>query len=234
MQSFRRQFQQKFFWVLTFACFIHSLNTAVGEIFAYPLIKSIITKANRTVTLFNGSHYWGGQLKAEAERLHMSRGLKKNGESRCYALILLCVSVAYYRQPLSITCLREDAKQNSNGCSAVAEDVINTALRTPNFWPLLRQVTRVEKPIMACWSFSVAPEHCQKSMLEDDEDAGFLAHAKEAFDRRFIKIATPVHWLALFLHPPWRKLALSGDSAKGQGKSLNFMLNAAFKIAQQW
>lgn len=44
MQSFRRLFQKKFFWVLTFACFLHSLNTLVGEICSYPLIKKIITK----------------------------------------------------------------------------------------------------------------------------------------------------------------------------------------------
>ncbi|KAF7342477.1 DUF659 domain-containing protein [Mycena venus] len=136
-----------------------------------------------------------------------------------------------------------------NGCSAVAEDVINTVLRTPNFWPLLRQLTRVAKPIVDaignCESRQTTLADCMlellrrartlsKMMLEDDEDASFLAHAKETFDRRFIKIATPVHWLALFLHPSCRKLALSGDSAKGQGKSLNFMLNATLKIAQQW
>ncbi|KAJ7789250.1 hypothetical protein B0H14DRAFT_2627411 [Mycena olivaceomarginata] len=50
MQSFRRLFQAKFFWVLTFACFLHSLNTLIGEICTYAVIKKVITKANRTVT----------------------------------------------------------------------------------------------------------------------------------------------------------------------------------------
>ncbi|KAF7344781.1 DUF659 domain-containing protein [Mycena venus] len=39
MQTFRRRFQNKFFWILTFACFLHSINTLIGEIASYPLIK---------------------------------------------------------------------------------------------------------------------------------------------------------------------------------------------------
>ncbi|KAJ7120599.1 ribonuclease H-like domain-containing protein, partial [Mycena crocata] len=249
MQSFRRQFQQKFFWVLTLACFLHSLNTVVGEICAYPLIKSIIKQANRSVTFFNGSHYWGGQLKLEAKRLNITRGLKKNCESRWYALVLLCLSVAFHRQPLSITCLREDAKKKTNGFSAVAADVIKTVLNTPNFWPLLNQLTRIAKPIVDaignCESRQTTLADCMlellrcartmsKMELEDDEDAGFLEHAKATFDRRFIKIATPIHWLALFLHPSCRKLALSGNTEDGRGKSLDFMIKTALGIAQQW
>ncbi|KAJ7246222.1 hypothetical protein C8J57DRAFT_962031, partial [Mycena rebaudengoi] len=57
------KFQAKHFWVITLACFLHSLNTVVGEICAFPRMKAIITKATRTVTFFNGSHYWGGQIK---------------------------------------------------------------------------------------------------------------------------------------------------------------------------
>ncbi|KAJ7331036.1 hypothetical protein DFH08DRAFT_940241 [Mycena albidolilacea] len=56
--------------------------------------------------------------------------------------------------------------------------------------------------------------------LEDDEDAGFLAHAKATFDRHFKYIATPIHWLALFLHPLCRKLAVSETA---HGHNLEFM-----------
>ncbi|KAJ6611955.1 ribonuclease H-like domain-containing protein [Mycena sp. CBHHK59/15] len=249
MQSFWRLFKEKFFWVLTFACFLHSLNTVVGEICAYPMIKKLITKANRAVTFFNGSHYWGGQLKTEATRLKISRGLKKNCESRWYALILLCISVATHRQPLSITCLREDAQQKTNGLSAVAGDVLETILRTPTFWPLLNQLIRVAKPVVDaignCESRQTTLTDCMLELLRcahsmskmelgDDEDAGFLDHAKATFDRRFLKIATANHWLALFLHPSCRKLALSGDAANGRGKTLEFMVKTALEVVQQW
>ncbi|KAJ7449770.1 ribonuclease H-like domain-containing protein, partial [Mycena galericulata] len=246
MQSLRRKFQQKFFWILTFACFLHSLNTLVGEICSYPLIKKILTKANRAVTFFNGSHYWGGQLKDEAKRLKISRGLKKNCESRWYALVLLCLSVGGHRQPLSIICLRPDAQKKTNGLSPVASDVITIILNTAEFWPLLNQMTRITKPIVDalgnCESRQATLADCMlqlircartmsKMTLEEQEDAGFLAHAKATFDRRFKLIATPIHWLALFLHPLCRKLAVSQTV---NGHSLDFMIETALKIAQQW
>ncbi|KAJ6459106.1 ribonuclease H-like domain-containing protein, partial [Mycena sanguinolenta] len=246
MQSFRRKFQDKFFWVLIFACFLHSLNTLVGEICSYPLIKKIITKANRSVTFFNGSHYWGGQLKDEAKRLKITRGLKKNCESRWYALVLLCVSVISHRQPLSITCLREDAQKKTRGLSAVAPDVIQTILRTTEFWPLLAQLTRITKPIVDAIGNSESRQttladcmleliRCARAMskmeLEEDEDEGFLNHAKQTFDRRFRMIATPIYWLALFLHPLCRKLAVSQSV---HGHSLDFRVETALGLAKQW
>ncbi|KAJ7801203.1 ribonuclease H-like domain-containing protein [Mycena olivaceomarginata] len=247
MQSFRRKFQQKLFWIIPLACFLHSLNTLVGEICSYPVMKKIISKANQCVTFFNGSHYWGGQLKEEAKRLKITRGLKKNYESRWYALILLCVSVTIHRQVMSIICLRPDAqkKQKDTG-SPVSVDVITTVLKTPNFWPLLNQIARITKPIVDaignCESRDTTLADCMLELircarimgnfeLEDDEDAGFLAHAKATFDRRFKYIATPIHWLALFLHPLCRKLAVSETA---HGHNLEFMVERALKLAQQW
>ncbi|KAF8219774.1 hypothetical protein L208DRAFT_1337880, partial [Tricholoma matsutake] len=55
----------------TFACFLHQLSTLIGEIKLsgnYLAIKKIVTKSMHVVTFFNGSHYWGGQLKEEAKK----------------------------------------------------------------------------------------------------------------------------------------------------------------------
>ncbi|KAF7351528.1 DUF659 domain-containing protein [Mycena sanguinolenta] len=216
MQSLCQKAQMKSFWLLTFACFLHSLNPPIGEICTYPLIKKIITKVNRTTTFFNGSHFWGGQLKDETKRLAITRGLKKNCESRWYALVLLCLSVSSHQQPLSIICLRPDAQKKTNGFSAVAADVISTVLYTAEFWPLLNQLTQITKPLVDaignCESRQATLADCMlelirfartmsKMVLDDDEDEGFLVHAQATFDRRFKLTATPNHWLALFLHP---------------------------------
>ncbi|KAF7350255.1 DUF659 domain-containing protein [Mycena venus] len=247
MQSFRRLFQKKYFWILTFACFLHSLNTLIGDICAYPPMKKIVTKANRTVTFFNGSHYWGGQLQMEAKRLKVTRGLKKNCESRWYALILLCVSVTAPQEPLATTCLRKDAQKKSQGLSQVAPDVLEIVLHTPEFWPLVAQLTRVAKPIVDairnCESCQAMLADCMleliccartisKMSMEENEDKGFLTHAKETFDRRFKMIATPIHWFALFLHPLCQKLAVSNASA--HGPSVDSMIETALTVALQW
>ncbi|KAJ7744901.1 ribonuclease H-like domain-containing protein, partial [Mycena metata] len=230
-----------------FASTVHSLNTLVGEICAYPLIKKIIANANRTVTFFNGSHYWGGQLQAEAKRLLITRGLKKNCESRWYALILLCLSVILHQQPLSMICVRPDAQKKTLGLSPVNADVIQIVIHTPKFWSLLAQLTRITKPIVDaignCESRQATLADCMlelircartmsKMRVEENEDEGFLKHAKETFDRRFKMISTPIHWLALFLHPLCRKLAVSNGAA--HGPSLDSIIETALKIAKQW
>ncbi|KAG2140571.1 hypothetical protein DEU56DRAFT_734975 [Suillus clintonianus] len=84
MKAFRRKFQEKFYW--TFPCFLHGLNTIIGEICAHLFMKRHVTKATWVVTFFNGSHYWGGQLKEQVKKDGINRGLKKNCESHWCAL----------------------------------------------------------------------------------------------------------------------------------------------------
>ncbi|KAF8517692.1 hypothetical protein BU17DRAFT_30782, partial [Hysterangium stoloniferum] len=151
MQAFRSKCQEKYFWVLAFACFLHQMNTIIGEICAFPSMKQIIKQANRVVTFFNSSHYWGGQLKEEAKKCHVNRGLKKNCKTRFYVLSLQAQSVQsnrHSRTPLSHTCLRPDAQKKEKGLSPVAADVVETVLRDRDFWPCLNQLIRVIKPLV--------------------------------------------------------------------------------------
>jgi hypothetical protein len=82
MRAFCKNFQTKFPWILTFACFLHSLNTIVGKIVTYPKAKKTILNTNKVTTFFNSSHYWGGQEAEEAkERWKVTRKLKTHTES---------------------------------------------------------------------------------------------------------------------------------------------------------
>ncbi|KAI6106520.1 hypothetical protein EDD16DRAFT_1428387, partial [Pisolithus croceorrhizus] len=65
MQSFWWKFQDKFYWVLAFLCFLHGMNTIIGEICSFPWMKQNIAKATKFVSFFNSSYYWGGQLQPE-------------------------------------------------------------------------------------------------------------------------------------------------------------------------
>ncbi|KAF8232220.1 hypothetical protein L208DRAFT_1273281 [Tricholoma matsutake] len=93
MQAYRRKFQVSYYWILTFACFLHGLNMIIGEIVAYPEMKKIVTKSMKIITFFSSSHYWGGQLKNEAQKAKINHGLKKNRETHWYVLILMALSV---------------------------------------------------------------------------------------------------------------------------------------------
>ncbi|KAJ7495512.1 ribonuclease H-like domain-containing protein [Mycena latifolia] len=219
MQPFRRLFQHKFFWVLTFACFLHSLNTLVGEICSYPLIKKIISKANRAVTFFNGSHYWGGQLKTGAKRLDVSRGQKK--------------FVPSHRQPMSIICLRPDAQKKTNGFSAVGSDVIAIVLNTPEFWPLLNQVTRITKPIVDaignCESCQTTLADCMLELIHCARTMGKMTLEEDhtTFFSKFTRVFVSSSALS-------EKKELLSKIYKIHGHSLDLMIETALKIAHQW
>ncbi|KAH7925705.1 hypothetical protein BV22DRAFT_1010684, partial [Leucogyrophana mollusca] len=67
--------------------------------------------------------------------------------------------------------------------------------------------------------------------LENSDNVSFWTHAKSVFNRRFHKMDTRIHSLALFLHPMCRKLAISQVAS---GRSYNFMLETALSVAHQW
>ncbi|KAJ3990836.1 ribonuclease H-like domain-containing protein [Lentinula boryana] len=224
MQKFRKEIEQLYSWIITLACFCHLLNTTVGEILSYKPAKAQASRANRIVTFFNGSHFWGGQLKVLALADAITRGLKRNCESRWYALILLCLSVQAHRVPLNTLIARPDARKSQNGLSIVHADV-RTAVQDydDSFWPMIDQLIRVAKPLVdaiaVCESQSATLADCMLQFLgaarrvanvsrEEGDDPEFIKHAHTTLDKRFWLIATPLHRLALFLHPLCRKLAV--------------------------
>ncbi|KAG2126392.1 hypothetical protein BD769DRAFT_1628434 [Suillus cothurnatus] len=201
--------------VLTFPCFLHSLNTIIGEICAHPFMKQHVTKATQVVTFFNGSHYWGGQLKEQAKKDGINHGLKKNCESRWYALVLQSMSVHDHRQSLSHLCLREDAQKKIGGLLPVAPDIVTIVLCDAEFWPAIDQEIKVMKPIIDLIgdeeSHNLSLTSCMLGLIwlaktisqlpiEDGDNAVFNQH--------FFMMNTKTHSLALFLHPMCQKLTI--------------------------
>ncbi|KAF8192079.1 ribonuclease H-like domain-containing protein [Pholiota molesta] len=229
MQAVRRKFQAKYFWILTFPCFLHQLNTLIGEILTYPAIKKVITQGTRIITFFNSSHYWGGQLRDEAKNCKVSRGLKKNCESRFYAITLLCGSVLENREPISRVCFRPDAQKKTNGLSPVARDVVTVMLQQLLRFvkPLVDAIGNVEGRNVNLADCMLELLRCSKALsevkTEPDDDIGFSLHARAVFNH--------YHSLALFLHPLCHKLAVSTIT---KARPFEKMVKSALDIAKQW
>ncbi|KAF6759090.1 ribonuclease H-like domain-containing protein [Ephemerocybe angulata] len=245
MISTRRDLQNTFWWILTFPCFLHLMNTCIGEICTYPEMKTVVTKAVRVVTFFNSSHYWGGQLKEEAAKRGITRGLKGKTDTRFYSLSLMALSILANKAPLTIICVRDDARRKINGLSPVNPDVL-AIVHDQDFWRRLDQLARVIKPLVDAIGNVEARDanladcmleliRCARSMLrvgvEEGDDFLFSNHARVVYNRRFYQMDTEKHYLALFLHPLCRKLAIS-DAARGH--SFEDMKKAALGIAKQW
>jgi len=84
---------------------MHSINMIIGKIVSYPLVKKTITSNPQILSLFNSSHYWGGQLEKISKENGVTHGLKTNTESWFYALILQALSVCEHKTPLMTLCV---------------------------------------------------------------------------------------------------------------------------------
>ncbi|VDB95632.1 unnamed protein product [Peniophora sp. CBMAI 1063] len=250
MQAFRRlaSSDANYSWLLTFACFLHQTNSIIGEIVSFAPAKAIVSKNTTIVSFFNGSHFWGGQLMKTAEDLKLgARHLRQNVDTRWYAVSLQSQSVIALRQAMTTLCARGDAQRSTNGLSVVKKAVVNAVLRDESFWPLNEQLLRITKPIVdvignlearSCTLAECALEliFCartvSKMVAEPGDDPALLEHAQTVFSRRFAFMITPIHALALYLHPMCRALALS--KATGGGFSYDLMLKTALGIVQKW
>ncbi|KAI0349849.1 hypothetical protein OH77DRAFT_1507314 [Trametes cingulata] len=213
MHTFCVRLKQKYWWLLTFACFLHGLNTTIGEISSYPLMKKVILQAIQVVTFFSLSHYWGSQLKEEAKKQGIKTSLKQNCESRWYALVRHCMSMQTYRSFWS------HLDQFIETTKPLVDAIGNLESRQTTLADCMLELIRCART-MTCLSFD-----------KDDEDVGFWMHAKSVFNRRFHEMDTDRHSLALFLHPLCRQLAVLQVA---NGHSFEMMTKTALTIAKQW
>ncbi|KAF9531576.1 hypothetical protein CPB83DRAFT_833272 [Crepidotus variabilis] len=215
MQAFQRKFKEEYPWIIIFPCFMHSVNTIIGKITAYPPVKDAISKNTRIVSFFNSSHYWGGQLEIAADSRGIKQTLKTLTESRFYALVLLALSVREHRAALTEICNRDDAKRSIHGLSSVNKDVITTVFDLQR-WDLTDQLIRICKPLVdVIGNIESRDSNLADCMLEliwahrevngvmhqDGDDPGFAKHAMETLQTEFHALNTDLHWFALFLHP---------------------------------
>ncbi|KAG2040859.1 hypothetical protein BDR03DRAFT_932489 [Suillus americanus] len=199
MQYYRRKLQEVFPWILPFACFLHSLNTLIGDIMSFPQMKKIVTKMTRVVTFFNSSHYWGGQLL----RSTINRKMKQNCES-----LDICTYTNTHNSPLTLVCMRPDAKKKTNGLAPVASEVINTRIVTF----IVDAIGNVESRQASLADCMLELLRCAKmSQLTCEQDYHICLQPP---------LSRHEYSLALFLHPMCRKLAVTQVA---NGRSFEFM-----------
>ena len=151
-----------------------------------------------------------------------------------------------YSDALAAICIRRDAQKSVKGLSIIPERIRQTVLANDRFWTMLNQFVRTTKPLVdAIGNLETRQATLADCMLElircartltqlkldVGEDCGFWMNTKLVFNRRFHEMDTSRHSLALFCHPLCRKLAISQVA---NGRSLDYMKEAALEIAKQW
>ncbi|KAI0056370.1 hypothetical protein BV25DRAFT_1978033, partial [Artomyces pyxidatus] len=243
MVAFRRKLKEKWPWVLTLYCFMHAVNNTIGRITSFPEIKAVITRNAKIVSFFNSSHYWGGQLKASEKA---KRSLKTNTETRFYALILQAQSIKENRAALNDVCIRDDAQRKIGGLTPVNAAVVETVLYDRTHWALNDQLIRTCKPLVDllgniesrdatladCMLELIAAHRAiSQFQLMDGDSLPFMNHAIFTVNKDFHAMNTTLHWLALFLHPLCRKLAISTVT---HSRKLEDACKTAAFLAKEW
>ncbi|KAF9005030.1 ribonuclease H-like domain-containing protein [Cyathus striatus] len=239
MQSFCQKWTTEgcYPWILPLLCFIHGVNTILGKVSSYASVKSLIKKNTKIVTFFNASHYWGEN--------NITHGLKKNTESRFYAIILQALSAQEHKKVLYELCSHDEAQRTIGGLSPIWCDVISCVLELGQ-WQLNKEFICICKPLVdligdtESWDVTLADciiqliwAHCKINNLPESEfeDKQFLRHAKETITHYFHTMNTELHWLSLFLHPLCQKLALLSSV---HSRTLKDAFNIALTIAEKW
>ena len=110
MRVVRHKWTEKYPWVLVrtssiescsvltifgqeLPCFLHSINTIIGKIIAFPAVKAALSKNMKIVTFFNSSHYWSGQLENASKGPGVTCSMILYTTSRFYTLVLHCLSL---------------------------------------------------------------------------------------------------------------------------------------------
>ncbi|KAG7098891.1 hypothetical protein E1B28_000791 [Marasmius oreades] len=142
-------------------------------------------------------------------------------------------------------CVWPDTRQSQNGLSAVSSEVVTIILMDNACWTYLAQTIKVVKPVVDmigdCESRQATLADCMLQLLsttrtlsemrcEGNKDPAFLNHARAVFDKRFHKIATPIHKLTLFLHPLCHQLAICDRV----GFTLADIKKTALGLAKKW
>ena len=147
---------------------------------------------------------------------------------------------------LQTLCERPDAQKSQNGLSALPADIVQLVTRDLTHWDLTNQFLHYCKPLVdAIGNLESRDANFADCMIEllrcakhfdtvehhPTDDINFTKHAKEKFTHHFLQMNTDIHWLALFLHPLCRKLAISQVA---KSRTFPDAIDIALDLAKKW
>ncbi|KAF8989581.1 hypothetical protein BDQ17DRAFT_1393275 [Cyathus striatus] len=172
MQAFHCKWTVEYSWILQLPCIMHGINTIMGKLIS------------KNVKI----------LEELAKEYNVTQGLRKNTETRFYAIILQAISLQEHKQILYKLVLELDHWQCNSEFIQICKPLVNVIGDTESC-----DATLADCMIQLIWA------HYK---FEDKE---FLQHAKRMIMHYFHTMNTNLHWLTLFLHPLCRRLAISSS-----------------------
>lgn len=222
--------------VISIRCVLHGFNSLAKDVAGFPVNVKVCKLNTKLVNYFTSSHFWKNELKKWQVEKNIPHFLSTFCETRWYSLSRVCLGVAAYEEGFR-HCLELSKKPeypditNSVVCTTILKrhHFADNACLVEALKPIVDVIGNLEKRTTTLadvlWSF-ITLHHNAKASQYDIEGLG--DHVLSSIGTRVKEFADPIYFVALFLHPGGKKMAMS---RKMNGESI---IKSAMEIAKDW
>ena len=222
--------------IVSIRCCLHGFNLLAKDIAGFPEIARVVKVNQKLVNYFTSSHIWRKALKNWQVEKKIPHFLSTFCETRWYSLAKVCLGVAIYEEGFR-HCL--ELSKNVEYPSITNSDVRDVIKSRHHFAdneclvealkPVIDVIGKLEQRTTTLadvlGSFITLYHNAKNSHYAI---RGFQQHILGAIGKRVQEFEDPIYFVALFLHPGCKKMAMS---RKMTG---DLIIKNAMEIAKNW
>lgn len=222
--------------VIPIRCVLHGFNLVAKDVAGFPYIVKVCKLNLKLVNYFTSSHFWRKELRKWQEEKKIPHFLSTFCETRWYSLSRVCLGVAAYEEGFR-HCLELSKKSGYPPITNV--EVRHTIMNRYHFVdneglvealkPIVDVIGNLEKrtTTLADVLASFITLHWNAKGA-NYAIPGLQNHVLSAIGKRVTEFQDPIYFVALFLHPTCKKMAMS---RKMTG---DLIIKGALEIAKAW
>lgn len=222
--------------ILSILCCQHAFSMLAKDIVGFSEVISVSKHNQKLVNYFTSSHFWRKTLIKWQEEKKLPHFLNTFCETRWYSLSRVCLGVAAYKEGFRY-CLELSKRPEYPNITNMevhniiedrqhfaANDCLVEALNpVVSVIGMLKKRTATLADVL--WGFIMIYYNAKKS---DFAIQGLKEHVLCAIGKRAKDFEDPIYFIALFLHPPYKKMAMSGNMTDDK------IIRAALETAKVW
>ncbi|KAL5701103.1 hypothetical protein ACHQM5_026478 [Ranunculus cassubicifolius] len=220
--------------VIPIRCSLHGFNLVAKDVAGFPFIVKVCKINLKLVNYFTSSHFWGKQLRKWQEEKKIPHFLSTFCETRWYSLARVCLGVATYDDGFR-HCLELSKKPGFPPITniEVSRAIINRHHFADNLCllealkPIIDIVGNLEKRTTTLADLCHIMLH-ETTKVADLQITVLKDHVLCAIGKKVKEFQDPIYFVALFLHPACKKMALS------RMMTGELIMKGALEIAKAW
>ncbi|KAF6134636.1 hypothetical protein GIB67_002037 [Kingdonia uniflora] len=222
--------------VIPIRCCLHAFNLVVKDILGFPLFVNVCKLNQALVNYFTSSYSWRKILNKWQEVKKIPHHLSTFCDTRWFSLARVCIGVATYEEGF-LHCFELSDRPDYPWITD--EEVRNTIMSRPHFEhneclvealkPIIDVIGKLKRRTTTVadvlWSFI---EIYRYAKISHYKLPGLKEHILCAIGKRVKEFQDPIYFIALFLHPACKNVAMSRMMMAEK------IIRAALEIAKVW